>query len=153
MKLRGAIDIAAPIGAVWATVTDPVPLATCVPGVTKMEQLDATTFRGTVVVSLGPVEGSFEFTSRIGELRPPEAFVATVQGTDSVTRSPVEIVVRARLEERAAGGTRLEYDAAVTMGGRIAILGEMVLRAAAGALITEVTRCLRARLEPTPSTA
>ncbi len=153
MRLRGAIDIAAPVESVWATVTNPLPLAECVPGVTQMEQLDATTFRGTIVVSLGPVEGTFEFTSRIGDLRLPESFVATVQGTDSVTRSPVQIVVRARLEEREDGTTRLEYDAVVTMTGRIAILGEMVLRAAAGVLIAEVTRCLRTRLESTPSTA
>jgi carbon monoxide dehydrogenase subunit G len=147
MRLRGAIDIAAPVEMVWSTVTNPLPLAACVPGVSQMEQLDASTFRGTIVVSLGPAAGSFEFTSQIGDLQPPETFVATVQGRDSVTGSPVEVVVRTRLHQRGAGTTRLEYDAAVAMTGRIAILGEMVLRAAAGVLIGEVTRCLRARLE------
>ncbi len=152
MKFHGAIEIAAPIRAVWTAVTDPLPLASCVPGVVDMEQVDATTFRGTVVVSLGPMAGRFHFTSQVGDLRPPYAFAVTVQGTDSVTRSAVEVVVRSQLAERQDGWTRLEYEAVATMGGRIAILGEMVFRAAAQALIAEVTRCLRAQLESTPST-
>jgi carbon monoxide dehydrogenase subunit G len=48
----------------------------------------------------------------------------------------------------------LGYRVNVTVGGRLAILGEMVLRATAGVMIGELVRCLRARLEaavPGPS--
>lgn len=153
MKLRGSIDIAAPVEAVWALVTDPLPLATCVPGLVGMERLDATSFRGAITVSLGPIDGTYAFTSSIGQLRSLEGFVATVEGTDSLTRSRVEIVIDVRLTPLDGAGTRLEYVAAVATMGRIAILGEMVLRAAAGALVGQVTRCLRARLEAAPSSS
>jgi hypothetical protein len=44
--------------------------------------------------------------------------------------------------------TDLTYQAVVKVKGRLAILGEMMLRATAGMMIGEVTRCLRSRLEP-----
>ena len=37
--------------------------------------------------------------------------------------------------------------------GRLAILGEMILRATASLMIAQVTRCLRVRLEPAAGTS
>ena len=46
-----------------------------------------------------------------------------------------------------SGRPYLVYRADVRISGRLAILGDMVLRATAGMIIGEVARCLRARLE------
>ena len=47
----------------------------------------------------------------------------------------------------SAGRTQLTYTATISVKGRIAILGEMVLRATAGVIIGQVTKCLRASVE------
>lgn len=147
MNLHGSIDIAAPTEAVWTAVTDPLPLAGCVPGLTQIEQLGPTAFGGSISISLGPVDGSYTFTARIRALVPPETLVATVEGVDSVTRSRVDVLIETRITPLGGAVTRLQYEATVSMTGRIAVLGEMIMRAAASALIGQVTRCLRARLE------
>lgn len=147
MRLEGRIEIAAPAGDVWALVIDPLSLAACVPGVQRVERVDERTFRGAVTASVGPMEGRFEFTSTIErEDFPTDLRVETV-GTDSVTHSPLRASVTAWLESAGPDRTALGYRASVTVGGRLAILGEMVLRATAGVMIGELVKCLRARLE------
>lgn len=151
MKLEGAIDIAASPAATWAVLIDPIDLAACVPGVDEVRQLDPRTFEGVVRASVGPIDGRFEFRAVRTEERYPDALVVDVEGTDSMTRSRVLTHVEAALTELEPGKTRLTYRATVTTKGRLAIIGDMVLRATAGVMIGQVTRCLRDRLESVES--
>lgn len=148
MKLDGTIDIDAPPGDVWAIIIDPTDLAACVPGVRDVRQLDATTFTGTVRASIGPLDGDFAFRSVLTLIAVPAELAVEVDGIDSVTKSRVVTHLDVTLTEPAPGRTTLAYHATVTVKGRLAIVGEMVLRATAGMMIGQVTRCLRSRLEP-----
>jgi carbon monoxide dehydrogenase subunit G len=147
VKLDGRIEIDAPAAAVWDVLIDPVSLAGCVPGVERVSRLDERTFEGAIRAAIGPLESAFTFTSTIERSAFPDDLEVVTIGTDSMTRSEVRATVRARLEPAASGATALAYDADVSVGGRLAIIGEMILRATAGVLIGEVARCLRARLE------
>lgn len=145
MKLDGRIEIAAPPDAVWAVVIDPLSLAACVPGVQEANRVDERTFSGRVTASVGPVEGQFSFESVITRAEQPEIEVE-VQGMDSVTKSRLVTTMQVALEP-AAAGTTLVYHAQVDVKGRLAILGEMVLRATAALMVGNVTKCLKRRLE------
>jgi carbon monoxide dehydrogenase subunit G len=147
MKLDGTIDIDAPAAAVWQVVIDPVDLAACVPGVGAVRQVDARTFEGTVRASVGPIDGDFAFRSVLTRTEFPDDLVVDVDGTDSVTNSRIVAHVEASLGEGTPGRTTLTYHATVNVKGRLAIIGEMVLRATASVMIGQVTRCLRSRLE------
>jgi carbon monoxide dehydrogenase subunit G len=151
MKLEGAIDIAAPAADVWAVLIDPTDLAACVPGVDEVRQLDPTTFEGVVRASVGPIHGRFAFRSVTTRATFPNDLVVDVEGTDSMTNSRVITHVEAAVVEQAPGASTLTYRATVTTKGRLAIIGDMVLRATAGVMIGQVTRCLRDRLERTPA--
>jgi carbon monoxide dehydrogenase subunit G len=151
MKLDGTIDIAAPAAEVWAVIVDPTDLAACVPGVREVVQVDATTFTGIVRASIGPMSGDFTFQSLLTLTTVPSDLVVDVEGTDSVTKSRVVTHVEVTLTEPSPGRTTLAYRATVTVKGRLAIVGEMVLRATAGMMIGQVSRCLRSRLEPLES--
>lgn len=146
MKLTGTIAIAAPATQVWTLVIDPIGLAGCVPGVREVVPVDDRTFDGSIVVAVGPMEGDFSFRSVITEARFPDQLRVEMNGLDSVTKSRLEAMVAAGLTETAAG-TTLAYVAEIKVHGRLAILGEMVLRATASMMIAQVTRCLRTRLE------
>ncbi|HUQ78491.1 MAG TPA: SRPBCC domain-containing protein [Patescibacteria group bacterium] len=148
MKLDGTIDIAAPPSDVWKVVIDPTDLAACVPGVRAVRQLDERTFEGTIRASVGPINGDFAFRAILTSTTPISALVVDVEGTDSVTNSRVLTHLEITLTEPAPDRTTLAYHATVTVKGRLAIVGEMVLRATAGMIIGQVSRCLRARLEP-----
>ena len=150
MKLDGSIDIAAPADAVWAAIIDPSDLAACVPGVSEVRQIDERTFEGSVRASVGPIDGDFAFRSVLMRTDFPGDLVVEVEGTDSMTKSRVVAHIEAGLTTAAPGSTTLSYHATVTTKGRLAIIGDMVLRATAGVMIGQVTKCLRAKLEAAP---
>ena len=147
MKLECSIDIAAPATAVWELLVDPSALAGCVPGVSDVRQVDDRTFEGGIRASIGPLDGDFAFRSVLARTEFPDHLVVELDGTDSVTHSRVTAHVEANLTAPVPTTTTLRYAATVTTRGRLAIVGEMVLRATAGAMIGQVTRCLRSRLE------
>lgn len=153
MKLDGSIEVAAPPAEVWAAIVDPVALAACVPGVRDVRAVDERTFEGRISAAVGPIEGDFSFTSVLTESIFPDRLVVAVDGTDSVTKSRLHADVHASVAEPSAGRTDLRYDAEITVKGRMAILGEMVLRATAGVIIGQVTKCLRSRLETAGASA
>ena len=158
MKLAGTIAIAAPAAEVWALIINPVNLAACVPGVQDIRQIDDRTFEGTISASVGPIDGNFSFQSVMTRAIFPDDLVVRVEGTDSVTKSRLEMDVVVSLSELGSESTDLTYHAEVRVKGRLAILGEMMLRATAGMMIGEVTKCLRSQLDslgrtPGPSAA
>lgn len=147
MRLEGTIDIAAPAEAVWAVLIDPRDLAACVPGVSDVRQVDDRTFEGSVRASVGPIDGDFSFRSVLTEMTYPDTLVVDVEGTDSVTKSRVVAHIEAGLTSSSDESTTLAYHATIAIKGRLAIIGDMVLRATAGVMIGQVTKCLRSRLE------
>lgn len=154
MKLAGTIEIAASAVAVWDLVTDPVALSGCVPGIDEVRQVDERTFEGRITAQVGPMEGKFTFTSVLDRATFPDDLQVRVDGLDSVTKSRLETLVHASVRETEPGRTTLTYDATVRVKGRLAILGEMILRATATLMIAEATKCLRSRLEaPAPGAA
>jgi carbon monoxide dehydrogenase subunit G len=146
MKLEGRITMGAPAREVWAVVTDPTGIAGCVPGVQDMRLVGDGRFEGRVTASVGPLNGDFAFTSLITRAEFPHDLQVEVEGTDSVTRSQLTVSVRAGLTEDGPVQTTLDYHADVKIKGRLAILGEMILRATASLMIGQVTKCLQARL-------
>lgn len=150
MKLEGRIEIAAPGPGVWATLTDPLSLASCVPGVGQVTKVDERTFRGSIRASVGPIDGDFAFDASIERADYPDALEVVLAGLDSVTKSRLTATVHAALTE-AAGLSTVTYRADIRVQGRLAILGEMVLRATATMMIGQVVGCLRARLEGAPA--
>ncbi len=152
MKLAGQIEIAAPADQVWALVNDPISLAGCVPGVQDVRQIDARTFGGSITAAVGPMEGHFDFTAVIERSDFPTDLLVEMTGVDSVTRSTLVATVSSSLDVLEPARTRLSYAATINVKGRLAILGDMILRATASVMIGELLKCLKARLEPAAGT-
>jgi carbon monoxide dehydrogenase subunit G len=151
MKLEGRIEIAAPAQQVWDLVLDPLTLASCVPGVKDVRKIDDRTFEGSITASVGPMDGDFTFTAVITRAVFPDDLAVEMSGIDSVTKSRLEVSVTGSLASTAEAHTTLAYRADVKVKGRLAILGEMILRATASMMINQVTGCLKARLETPPA--
>lgn len=154
MDFDGTVTLNAPIANAWKVINDVDVFAACMPGVEEVRQIDDRTFEGSIGANVGPVSGKFAFTARIVDAVPPQRMTAMVEGTDSVTRSTMVSEVRLTLEETGALETALAYHTTVDVKGRLAILGDMVLRAAAAVMLEEFTKRLKSAVErpSTPST-
>lgn len=147
MKLDGRIEIAAPAEQVWSFILDPDRLSSCVPGVRDVQAIDDRTFTGRITASVGPMQSDFDFRSVIVRAAFPDDLGVEMTGTDAMTKSTLIAAVTIALDAPDATHTVMRYKANVTIKGRLSILGEMILRATAGAMIGEVAKRMRAQLE------
>jgi carbon monoxide dehydrogenase subunit G len=144
--LEDTVTIDAPAARVWDFLLDPNCIAACMPGVENVTQIDDRTFDASIAASVGPISGKFAFRARILESKPPTEMTAEIDGVDSVTKSPLRAAMAMTLDPVGPQQTTLAYRATVEVKGRLAILGEMVLRATAALIAEEFMRRLRARL-------
>jgi uncharacterized protein len=146
MIFSGKIDLDVPAEKAWDFLIDIEKFSTCLPGIDEVKQIDNKTFDGTLSANVGPISGKFTFRSTIVESRPPEQMVVRTEGTDSVTKSTVNADMTVDLREVAGHKSELDYQADVRIKGRLAILGDMVLRATATLILQEFARRLRQEL-------
>jgi carbon monoxide dehydrogenase subunit G len=142
MIFDGKIDLAVPVDRAWDFLIDINKFSACLPGIEEVKQIDDKTFEGALVASVGPISGKFQFRATIVESRPPDQMVVRTEGTDSVTKSIVNADMTVDLRKLADDKTQMDYKADVKIRGRLAILGDMVLRATATLILQEFTRRL-----------
>jgi carbon monoxide dehydrogenase subunit G len=146
MIFDGQIDLDVSAEKTWDFLIDVNKFSTCLPGIDAIKQIDDKTFDGTISATVGPISGKFLFRSTIVESRPPEQMVVRMEGTDSVTKSTVNADMTMDLCSVAADKTQMNYRADVKIKGRLAILGDMVLRATATLILQEFARRLNKAL-------
>ena len=147
MNFDGKLVFVCPRLEVWDFLLDVERFAACVPGVQQFKKLDEHTFAGTITAAVGPISGAFNFCASILQSHPPHEMLARLEGTDSVTKSKLDGKIALTLTELAPGQTELAYNATVGIQGRLAILGDMILRATAMLMLEQFFARLRAELE------
>lgn len=147
MLFEGSATINAERPRVWDVLLDVNEFAACMPGVQNVTQLDDRTFEGAIEATVGPISGRFTFRAHIIESDPPRELAAHIEGTDSVTRSTLNADVTATLAALSANQSEVAYRSVVDIQGRLAILGDMVLRATAALMLEEFMNRLRRKVE------
>jgi carbon monoxide dehydrogenase subunit G len=142
MIFDGKIDLGVPAQEAWDFLIDINKFSTCLPGIDEVKQIDDKTFDGIISATVGPISGKFSFRSTIVESRPPNQMVVRTEGTDSVTKSTLNADMTVDLRKVAENKTEMDYRADIKIKGRLAILGDMVLRATATLILQEFTRRL-----------
>jgi len=142
MIFAGKIDLDVPADQAWDFLIDINKFSTCLPGIEEVKQIDDKTFEGVLAASVGPISGKFTFRSTILESRLPEQMLVRTEGTDSVTKSTVNADMTLDLRKLSEEKTQMDYKADVKIKGRLAILGDMVLRATATLILQEFARRL-----------
>jgi uncharacterized protein len=143
---QDTITLDAPAAKVWDLLLDVNRSAALVPGVERITLVDERTFDGVIEARVGPISGQFEFRAHIVDSNPPTELVAEVVGTDSVTKSTLRQDMTMTLKSLGPSQTEMSYKAVVDVKGRLAILGDMVLRATASLILEEFTKRLRTAL-------
>jgi carbon monoxide dehydrogenase subunit G len=142
MIFDGKIDLDVPVAKAWDFLIDINKFSACLPGIEEVKQIDDKTFEGALAAVVGPISGKFKFRSTIVESQAPEQMIVRTEGTDSVTKSIVNAEMMVDLRKLSDHKTQMAYKADVKIKGRLAILGDMILRATATLILQEFTRRL-----------
>ena len=101
-------------------------------------------------IKVGPMSGAFGFRARIVESDPPTQLTTQVEGTDSLAKSTMTSDITMTLASLGPNQTELAYAANVRIKGRLAIIGDMVIRATGAQMIDEFSNRVRGRVEGAP---
>ena len=143
MIFEGKMNLNVPAEKAWDFLIDINKFSACLPGIDEVRQIDDKTFEGVLAAAVGPISGKFSFRSTILESHPPEQMLVRTEGTDSVTKSIVNADMTVDLKSTASDKTEMQYKADVKIKGRLAILGDMVMRATATLILQEFERRLQ----------
>jgi uncharacterized protein len=145
MKFAGTVDIAAPRDRVWAFVIDPNRVGQCGPGVESIDVVDDTHFKATAKVGIGFISARFVVSMEMAEQAPPDRAVIRARG--QAPGSAVDATAQMALSDGANGGTRMDWNADVTISGSLASLGGRLIEGTANKMIGQTFDCMKSKLE------
>ena len=124
MKLEGSYDIPVPRDRVWAAFLDPETLRQAIPGCEKLEAVGNGEYKATMKIGVAAVKGTFEGKVRLFDLKQPESYKMSVEGSGGpgFIRGETQIALA-----EAGTGTKVSYTADVQVGGLIAGVGQRML--------------------------
>jgi carbon monoxide dehydrogenase subunit G len=146
MLIKDSFIINAPHDKVWDFLFDIPELSRCVPGIESVEVVDEKTYRGKLVVRVGPIKSEFSGKVTLTEIHPPNQIAGNVEGDDKASASSVKATFTGTLTP-VADGTEAAFEVDANLRGRLAQFGGAVITATAKKLTAEFSKCLKERLE------
>ena len=146
MLIKDSFMINAPQEKVWDFLFDIPRLSECIPGIESVEVVDEKTYRGKLVVKVGPIKSAFTGVVTLTEVNAPDRIAGNVEGDDKSSASSVKASFTGTLRAMD-GGTEAAFEVEANLRGRLAQFGGPVITATAKKLTAEFAKCLRERLE------
>src|SRR3970282_1777268 len=150
MQIKDSFVIKASQDKVWEFLFDIPKLSQCVPGIESVEVVDDKTYRGKLVVRVGPIKSAFSGVVTLTEVDAPNRIAGTMEGDDKSSASSVKATFTGTLNP-VAGGTAAAFQVDANLRGRLAQVGGTVITATAKKLTAEFGKCLRAQVGEEPS--
>jgi 2-furoyl-CoA dehydrogenase large subunit len=143
MSGAGSLTVPAAPDRVWQALLDPVILARTIPGCHKLDQVTPNNYRADVSLGVGIIKGRFAARVALSDLDPPRG--ATLSGGLEGALGVTAGTGRVRLTPQD-GGTRIDYDYAVEISGKVAAVGGRMLDGATRILINQFFQRLVAEM-------
>ncbi|HYK98027.1 MAG TPA: SRPBCC family protein [Candidatus Acidoferrales bacterium] len=142
MKLAHTAALDVPIDRAWSVVTDIPVAARCVPGVAAVTPAGKDSYKGSLLVQIGPVrlvlDGDITITSR-----DEAAHRASLRADAKDTRLGGTVHATVDLALRASStGCELSITSDVQIGGRIGEFGQPVIQRKSDQLLAQFAQCL-----------
>lgn len=147
MIVDQTVAVAASAERAWSVLMDIPTVATCVPGVEKVEQTAEDTWAGVIGVKVGPIGVKLEGAVRIAE-RDDAAHTARfdIEATDKRIRGAVNAKTTLSLRSLEDGTSELVMHTDASILGKLGQFGQAVLRKKSDQLLGEFATCLGAKL-------
>jgi uncharacterized protein len=127
MKLNGAIIVNAPMEKVWNLFMDPTQLCRVIPGCEQARQLDETHYEAVLSVKVQFMTIRSNARGTLLKAEPPQHLVVELMGEPVAMAGAFRAQVSIDLSA-IADATNVQYAMDLTMLGRLASLGEAIVR-------------------------
>jgi uncharacterized protein len=148
MEITQTFVVRAAPDAVWAFLTDPDRVASCLPGAAITDHLDERTHAGTITVKVGPVSTSYRGKVTFERLDPVTRTAEIVaSGQDIRGKGGADMRMTSRLIERAPGETEATIVSDVKVTGILAQMGRGMIQDVSDQMFQRFTAAMSAALE------
>jgi len=139
LHAAGVIEIAASPQKVFAVLLDPAALAKVIPGCHALVSTGENRYRADVTVGVGLVKARYAAEIALSDIDAPHSLRLAGEGSSSLGTGAGSGTVRL---EATASGTRLHYDYAAQVGGKVAAVGSRMLEGAARIVLAQLFESL-----------
>jgi|TARA_B100000959_G_scaffold156658_1_gene164281 hypothetical protein len=126
VELNNEFEVDAPVGQVWAVLTDVERIAPCLPGA-QLQEIEGDEFRGIVKIKVGPITAQYKGAASFVE-RDDASYRAVLraEGRDTRGAGNAAADITAQLEE-TEGGTKVAVATDLKVTGKVAQFGRGVM--------------------------
>jgi len=148
MQIDKTFVVRAPAPAVWGFLTDPRRVARCMPGAAITDQVDDSTWAGTITVKVGPVLAAYKGRLSFARLD-PSARTAEIlaSGQETKGKGGAQMRLSSHVAERAPGETEVTASSEINVTGILAQMGRGMIQDVGDQLFAKFTTAMRAELE------
>jgi len=151
VALEKVFPLAASPDAAWAVLQDIETVAGCMPGAKITERIDATHYKGTITVRVGPATLAFKGDIEVIELDTAARTLHLVgKGSDSTGTSAASMDLTAGVRD-AASGCELTGRSEASVSGKAATFGGRMMNAVADQLLNQFAANFGARAAAVPA--
>jgi hypothetical protein len=148
VALDRTFPMPAPPAATWTALSDIEAVAACMPGARMTERIDATHYKGTVTVKVGPATLTFKGEIEVRELDAAlRKLHLLAKGTDTSGTSAASMDLTARVEDAEDGRSNLVGHSESSVSGKAATFGGRMMDAVADQLLKQFAANFAARVE------
>jgi carbon monoxide dehydrogenase subunit G len=146
MIIEDEFQISAPFQQVWDFLTDIQAMVSCIPSCQKVEVFEDKSFVLTISQKVGPISATFETQTHFSEMLPPKRLVALGKGQDRLMGSSFEFTNTVELVPLAEKETRVKYKTDVKITGRLASIGQPLIKLVVKKEVAKVFQLMQDRL-------
>ena len=140
--------IRAPIGDVWAFMTDIEKVSSCIPGAQYVEDLGDNCHAVMLTIKVGPIKSSYKSEVSISNLDVNNHTLEIEgKGTDVKGKGGATMEMVGSLTDSGDGTTEINGDSTVTIQGMLAQFGSRMVEDVSNQLFLQFTKSLAAKLE------
>lgn len=143
-----SFEVAAPPERVWAYLTDPARVVTCLPGAELLEVVDERTFTGRVKIKVGPVTASFRGRATFDEIDAAARRVRmSGKGQETAGAGSATMTMTSEVAAVGSASSRVRVSAQVEVVGRLMQFGRGMMEEVSRQVFSQFAGCVRATLE------
>src|ERR1700758_927928 len=148
IQIEKKFQVKEPVDQVWSLLSDPKRVATCVPGAKITEQVDDTTYKGTITVRVGPSATDYKGELEIVRLDSTNHELEMIgKGQDVSGRGSASMKMTTKATSLQGGGTEVTSMAEVNVVGILAQMGSRMINEVSNILFAQFIKNFQAQLQ------
>ena len=148
LKIEKIFQVPEPAEKVWAILSDPRKVATCVPGAQITGQVDEKTYQGAISVKVGPSVTNYKGDVQIVRLDAAAREIEILgKGQDVRGRGSASMKMTGRLRALPDGGTEIASVSEVNIVGILAQMGSRVIAEVSNIMFDQFVKNFQALLK------